>query len=100
MKEGGQSITSFVKASAFLNTNIFSASLSEQKKHVMAKGFEIFAHAIKINPTKGYGCNLSCPEELKPGEKEDDFPNVFECHVMDGLNMGMTLERKRLRDAL
>ena len=57
----------------------------------MAKGWEIFSHAIQVEPTIGFGCG-ECPEELKPGEKEEDFEDEVEVHTGDGLNMGMIMD--------
>ena len=37
--------------------------------------------------------NLSI-ETLKVGEREEDFENIFECHVIDGIKMG-NIERPK-----
>ena len=64
--------------------------LAKCQKKVFLKAFEIYIHAIhatQYNPEDAFGCN-KCPVELLKGESEDDFEDVKEVHISDGLDMG------------
>ena len=56
-------------------------------KQVFLKAFEIFIHATQYNPKDAFGCN-KCPEELLKGESEEDFEDIKEVHICDGIDMG------------
>ena len=58
-----------------------------QKKVFFLKAFEIYIHATQYNPEDAFGCN-KCPGELLKGESEDDFEDVKEVHISDGIDMG------------
>ena len=55
--------------------------------NIFNKAYEIYQHGIIYNKEEAFGCAL-CPQELKKGEFEEDFKNVIECHINDGIDMG------------
>ena len=61
--------------------------LAKCQKKVFLKAFEIYIHATQYNPEDAFGCN-KCPGELLKGESEDDFEDVKEVHISDGIDMG------------
>ena len=44
-------------------------------------------HSLIYDKELAFSCE-KCPNPLKVGEREEDFENIFECHVIDGINMG------------
>ena len=44
-------------------------------------------HSLIYDKELAFSCE-KCPNPLKVGEPEEDFENIFECHVIDGINMG------------
>ena len=51
------------------------------------KAFETYIHAINYVVEDAFGCDL-CPSELKERENEDDYKDVRELHICDGIDMG------------
>ena len=78
---------------AFINNNILNSEergeeiIGEVSKNVFLKAFEIYIHATQYNTEYAFGCN-KCPGELLKGETEDNFGNVREVHISDGIDMG------------
>ena len=67
--------------------NKMRGSYWQSVKKKILKVFEIYIHATQYNPEDAFGCN-KCPGELLKGESEDDFEDVKEVHISDGIDMG------------
>ena len=82
----GKSIDAFVNNKNILNSEE-RGDEGNISKLVFYKAFEIYIHAINYVVEDAFGCDL-CPSELKEGENEDDYENVRELHICDGIDMG------------
>jgi len=83
----GKSVDAFVSNKNHLNREERGQSGREISKKVFFKAFEIFLHATDYNMNDAFGCE-KCPKELLKGETEDDFENLREVHISDGIDMG------------
>ena len=55
--------------------------------NIFKKAYETYQNGIIYNKKEAFGCNL-CPQELRKGELEEDFRDVIECHINDGIDRG------------
>ena len=83
---GGQSQDSYIRSLNYLNKD-FSGSSTSIPIRIFKKAVEIFMHSLVYDKELAFSCE-KCPNPLKVGEREEDFENIFECHVIDGINMG------------
>ena len=84
----GKSIDAFINNKNVLNCEERGEEVvGKVSKKVFLKAFEIYIHATQYNPEDAFGCN-KCPGELLKGESEDDFEDVKEVHISDGIDMG------------
>ena len=84
----GKSIDAFINNKNVLNCKERGEEVvGKVSKQVFLKAFEIFIHARQYNPKDAFGCN-KCPEELLKGESEEDFKDIKEVHICDGIDMG------------
>ena len=84
----GKSIDAFINNKNVLNCKERGEEVvGKVSKQVFLKAFEIFIHATQYNPKDAFGCN-KCPEELLKGESEEDFKDIKEVHICDGIDMG------------
>ena len=82
----GKSIDAFVNNKNILNSEE-RGDEGNISKLVFYKAFEIYIHAINYAVEDAFGCEL-CPTALKEGENEDNFEDIRELHVVDGIDMG------------
>ena len=95
--KSGQPKDSFIKSRNSLNKD-FRGSSTEIPIRIFHKGVEIYMHSLVYNKELAFNCE-KCPKILGRNKREEDFQNVFECHVIDGINMGnIEKPRKTLTD--
>ena len=89
----GKSIDAFINNKNDLNCEQRGED-TKITRSVFFKGFEIYIHAIKYDAEEAFGCP-KCPCELSRGEKEEDFENIREVHITDGIDMGCMQNEKK-----
>ena len=52
----------------------------------LVKAYEKFIFMLDI-PVESFSCQ-ECPEEMSEGESEENYKDVIECHIADGIDMG------------
>ena len=70
------------------------AKILKSQEVFFFKAFEIYIHTIKYDVEEAFGCP-QCPSELLKGEKEEDFENIREVHITDGIDMGCMQNEKK-----
>ena len=84
----GKSIDAFINNKNVLNCEERGEEVvGKVSKKVFLKAFEIYIHVTQYNPEDAFGCN-KCPGELLKRESVDDFEDVKEVHISDGIDMG------------
>ena len=89
----GKSIDAFISNKNDLNSEQRGEEI-EISRSVFFKAFEIYIQAIKYDVEEAFGCK-QCPGELLRGEKEEDFENIREVHITDGIDMGNMQNEKK-----
>ena len=82
----GKSIDAFINNKNALNSEE-RGDKGELSKSIFQKAFEIFIHATHYDVDYAFGCE-KCPKELIGDENEDDFVDIKEVHICDGIDMG------------
>ena len=60
----------------------------EDCEHKVLSEGKVKEHIRKVYDKElAFSCE-KCPNPLKVGELEEDFENIFECNVIDGINLG------------
>ena len=84
--QSGKSLDSFISQKNSLNRRHCDID-RDIPRHVFYKAFEIFIFSLNYDAKVAFHC-LDCPEPLDKNESEEDYPEVCEVHITDGVDMG------------